>query len=359
MVSTSVATSSFGRWEMIVQQTYQNQGGNYSHVRVRGILHRSGPGTSYNNNNIAKAIRGTNSWDGSGGFSITGTASQTIIDVTFTVYHNSAGYATVNYSMDYGNTGTSAFGDPPSLSLSLTLTRIPKPPGVPPSFTRTFTAPRTIKYSWGAAATNGSTVNQYQLQVANNSAFTSGVATYATTGRSYSFTAPKVGYIVYARVRAHNGAGWGSWSSGISYDIPGLPGTPTMSPLVYTPATTVTATCNAVSGDGVSIVRYEFQYADNANFTAAKLTATANGNIRTVTVSDVTVGKTWYFRARAITSQGTGAWSSAVSVLVVCGPRILVNGVWRNTIAYVRDAGVWKVAVPYVRDDGTWKVAGG
>lgn len=41
------------------------------------------------------------------------------------------------------------------------------------------------------------------------------------------------------------------------------------------------------------------------------------------------------------------------------GPRVRHNGVWRNTVAYVRVAGVWKIAVPYVRSGGVWKIGGG
>ena len=40
------------------------------------------------------------------------------------------------------------------------------------------------------------------------------------------------------------------------------------------------------------------------------------------------------------------------------GPRVRANGVYRNTIAYVKVNGVWRLAIPYVRTAGAWKLSG-
>ena len=53
------------------------------------------------------------------------------------------------------------------------------------------------------------------------------------------------------------------------------------------------------------------------------------------------------------------ASGSIVAPRIPRGPRVRVNGVWRNTVAYVRVGGVWRIAIPYVRQSGTWRVAGG
>lgn len=41
------------------------------------------------------------------------------------------------------------------------------------------------------------------------------------------------------------------------------------------------------------------------------------------------------------------------------GPRVRHNGVWRNTMIYVRDGGRWRQAICYVRHASKWRQAGG
>ena len=355
MVYKTIDVGNYGQWRIVVQQTSQSYSDNTSKVRVIGILYNTGTVGSYANASITKQIRGEDSWDGSGGFDVPAGDSQTIIDKTFTVPHDSDGDKKVTYRVYYGATGTYTFGTPGWVEVSLTLDRIPKPPNAPSTPSRSFAAPTTMTISWGAPDNNGASIDEYQLQYDDNSRFSSPSTVSTGTSRSKAVTVG-IGKTWYFRVRARNAQGWGSWSSATSYGVPNVPNKVGALYYSYTPATTMALSWPAPGNNGATITRYLLQYADNPSFYGVKskyVTGTSTS------VSDLVVGKTWYFRVQAENSQGGGAWSDVKSYLVVCGPRVLVNGSWRNTVAYVNVNGVWKTAIPYVNVSGTYKVAGG
>lgn len=41
------------------------------------------------------------------------------------------------------------------------------------------------------------------------------------------------------------------------------------------------------------------------------------------------------------------------------GPKVKIDGEWKNTVAYMKVDGEWVIGIPYVKDDGTWKIGGG
>lgn len=216
--------------------------------------------------------------------------------------------------------------------------------------------PSTVSLSWVSPDNNGATILEYQVQYDDNTGFTSAATVSAGTAWSKSIGGLAVGRNWYFRVRARNSQGWGAWSGARGVTIPGVPAAVAAPSLVYTPATTMKISWAAPSNGGASISWYDIQYADNPSFSGVKSVATQGTS---VTVTDLTVGPTWYFRVRAKNSQGGGPWGPASSFLVVCGPQINVNGVYKNTVAYVNVNGVWKTAIPYVNVAGAYKIAGG
>ncbi|WP_263729949.1 fibronectin type III domain-containing protein [Cellulomonas sp. SG140] len=73
--------------------------------------------------------------------------------------------------------------------------------------------PDTALVSWTAPYDGGSTLTNYNVQVATDAAFTTNVQTF-TTG-ALSGLIP--GTVQYVRVRAGNAMGWGAWSSTVSF----------------------------------------------------------------------------------------------------------------------------------------------
>lgn len=97
------------------------------------------------------------------------------------------------------------------------------PPSVPTGLLLITTPPNTIKADWEApSATGGKPITGYDVQLATNAAFTTGVQlqSVGASPTDYSFTglAPAVQY--WVRVRAKNADATGDWGTAISAMIP-------------------------------------------------------------------------------------------------------------------------------------------
>lgn len=55
----------------------------------------------------------------------------------------------------------------------------------------------------------------------------------------------------------------------------------------------------------------------------------------------------------------TEVWQSQYAPRIPRGPRVNVDGVWRNTVAYVHKGDGWQIAIPYVHNGSGWQIGGG
>lgn len=206
MASVTIGVGSYGAWQGVVEQVGQSQSGNYSNVRVRGIMKNNGQGTSWGS--ASKSISGTNSWSGSGSFNVGAGASLTFIDQTFRVYHNSDGTRKVAYVITLGATGTTTFGNGGSVSVSLSLTRISERPSAPgkPSFSNAL--PTSVTVSWAASSNNGgSSIDYYLLRYWPNKDGTGSYIDHSkANNRSRTVTGLTPGQYYKFVVYAHNGS---------------------------------------------------------------------------------------------------------------------------------------------------------
>lgn len=231
---------------------------------------------------------------------------------------------------------------------------IPTAPSQPVAPNLVLHIPKSVYAWWGAPADNGAGIQYYHVE-----ALSRNDVRKAITPQTENFTwfhNLDIGETYLVRVQAENTQGRGPWSAYSEVRIPYVPnlmGAPT---LHYTPATTMLAVWTAPYDGGSGITGYDLQYSDDPNFSNYKLASTQGFS---VTVSDLTPGKYWYFRTRAKNSQGDGPWGHVASRLVVFGPRVYMNGFHKHTVPYVKHNGAWKLAIPYVKDAGTYKFAGG
>ena len=98
----------------------------------------------------------------------------------------------------------------------------------------------------------------------------------------------------------------------------------------------------------------------NANLPAGATITVASGDIW---INHATDGTLTTYLTFAVSSTNYYIGSGQVRIdatapRIIRGPRIRVNGTWRNTIAYVRVGGAWRQATPYVRVGGSWRAAG-
>lgn len=190
----------------------------------------------------------------------------------------------------------------------------------------------------------------YELQHATNSSFT-GATTLSggwATSRTISGLVPGTAY--WFRVRANSGSGWGAWSSAItqttsSYQL--------AAPSVVVQAVTADLSwSNPPTSDAPT--RYDIQVAQDANFTASLQTISSTTWANSRTVTGLKPGTQHWFRVRAGTASGMGAYSPATSVKTLSGAKIRVNGAWVDAIAYARVGGVWKQVLVQKRVGGAW-----
>jgi hypothetical protein len=142
--------------EIDIEQLSQNESQNTSYVNVRGWIKNTGSSRITHAGNITAQITGEQEWIGNRfGYDLSPGESYEFIQHSFNLVNNSDGTKTTSFTVGYGITGTSQFGDNRQVSNSLTLTRIPKRPGRPGPILFTNIHPTSITLSWTAATDNG------------------------------------------------------------------------------------------------------------------------------------------------------------------------------------------------------------
>ena len=351
----------------VIQEWRSNSQDNYSRVTVKGWIGLSSGGPSSDNSgNCKSSFTGTRSYGPVTTNFSNLTASEDwrqIVSYSWDIPHNPDGTASVNFTFNFGPTITQNLGSGGSISAGGSLWSIPRAPSKPAAPTLTYTPPTTIKANGVAPAANGSPIDLYHFLIDTNNPPQDGTQNFRTVSGGSNPTVTindlainRTYYVSYAARNAH---GWGPRSDTSSLTIGNVPGPPDITSislsngnqiaLSYTPPTNI---------GGSSISTYDIQYAPNSSFVNATLLS--NVGRTGAHTFNVAPGYDYYFRIRAVNSQGAGAWSSAYGpVKVFAGPKILYpiggTSAWRDSECYVRHEGVWKFAVPYVRVNGTWR----
>jgi hypothetical protein len=161
--NTNNAGSS-GFLTITVAQVSQNWAQNTSVVRVTGTMKNGGTGTS-TGTGVTRDISGDGSYNPAKfNFNLSPGESQDFIQHEFTVTHGSEGHAHVNFSVEFGPTGTGTFGSGSSSAVGLELDRIPKRPDRPLNFRITAKGPTTLTLQWDVPDDdNGNAIYDYDL----------------------------------------------------------------------------------------------------------------------------------------------------------------------------------------------------
>ncbi|AXH47314.1 hypothetical protein SEA_EDEN_19 [Microbacterium phage Eden] len=101
---------------------------------------------------------------------------------------------------------------------------------------------------------------------------------------------------------------------------------------------------------GGSLIRWEYQWADNAAFTGGPI-VTSNG---TSTQAGLTPGKDYWFRSRAVTNAGNGAWSSAISAKTLAAVYHSNGTAWQPVEVYQSDGSNWLPVEVYYSNGTAW-----
>ncbi|UDL14794.1 minor tail protein [Microbacterium phage Gretchen] len=156
-------------------------------------------------------------WSGAASYDFRGTNEIIVGSGSKRVYHDGNGYATISFSGAVG--GSTVIGSA-SAGGSLGLTRIPKPPGAPlisGTVGGTVLGPKnptttTMTVVFSGTTDGGSAITGWEIQYAENSAFTQNAKSVASGGTT-TITGLKPGFTYYFRARGRNGVGWGAYSA--------------------------------------------------------------------------------------------------------------------------------------------------
>jgi hypothetical protein len=161
--NTNNAGSS-GFLTITVAQVSQNWVKNTSVVRVTGTLKNGGSGSS-SVSNVTRDITGDGSYNpDKWNHNFSPGEAFDFIQHEFSMTHGANGYAHVNFTVEFGPTGTGTFGSGSSSSVGLELDRIPKAPDKPRNPRITAQGPTTLTIQWDTPFDdNGNAVYDYDL----------------------------------------------------------------------------------------------------------------------------------------------------------------------------------------------------
>jgi predicted phage tail protein len=185
---------------------------------------------------------------------------------------------------------------------------------------------KTVTLAWQRPASNGgATIDKYRVQRATS---TGGPWTTIATPTTRSHTAGGLanGTRYYFRVRAHNPAGWGPWSTIVNAVPRTVPSAP-QSLLADDEHDGLVHLAWVRASDRGAVIHY-YQVArstDQVNWTSMPTTKSTYLN-----ADGLTNGETYYFRVRAHNAAGWGPWSSIVSAVPHTVPSAPVGLWWHH-----------------------------
>lgn len=228
-------------------------------------------------------------------------------------------------------------------------------PNVPTKVTTrsmAFVSPRSLNVVWVAPSSPGAAIDagfvRWNTNNDPNSTVGGGEASVPADSNFYQITGLANATRYYVFIQSHNSQGWSVASDSLNYLIPDVPNAPVAPTLAFTPPTTVTTSFVAPSDGGSAITEYLVEYADNAVFTnLIQLNAASSPKV----ITNLIPGKSYWIRVKAINAQGTSVPSPSTPIQILSGPRVVYNGVYKTTIAYVvGDDYQWHIAIPYRRN---------
>ncbi|MBK7090630.1 MAG: hypothetical protein IPH59_02735 [bacterium] len=162
-----------------------------------------------------------------------------------------------------------------------------------------------ITLDWDDVVTSTS----YQIQIDNNSDFSSVTLDQSVAASAYAVTGLADGATFYWRVRAQNSCGYGSWSASRFFSTAcNLP----VAPNYVSPANGATGLAQPVALDWSDIagaIAYQVQVDDNSSFASTVIDQQPASS--TVSASGLTGGTVYYWRVRAQNVCGWGSWTTA------------------------------------------------
>lgn len=206
----------------------------------------------------------------------------------------------------------------------------------------------SVYVTFSDGSNGGSAITSRQIGYGTNS---STPQTTVSSNKATTITGLTPGTTYYFWARTRNAIGWSSWSGRASAKTLKVPDAPTTPLLAAVRMTSVDVAFTANGNGGSAITGFEIGYSTSSSGDPTTRVAATSP----ATVTGLTPGTTYYFRARAKNSVGWGPWSGASSIRTIAGAYVKVGAQWKLAVPYVNVGGTWKLAEPWVRSVGVWK----
>ena len=203
-----------------------------------------------------------------------------------------------------------------------------------------------MNLTWASIANTTS----YTLQRATDAGFTANLSTSSPTTNSSSVTGLTAGTDYYFRVKPEGTTQSGAWSNVETATTLQL-GTPTISATVNsTSQITTNWTTPSNAGCGGASTNYTVQRANDSAYSTG-LVSVSNQTGNSYVHTGLTVGQTYYFRVRALTTGDTSNWSNTASTSTVpnapTNVSATVNSATQITVAWTASTGATSYVIRY------------
>lgn len=229
--------------------------------------------------------------------------------------------------------------------------------GPPGSLAYTNRTSSSISYSWNDPTSSGigPAPSDFTFQVATDSGFTNLVYNSDIGNvNSKTITGLNRATTYYARVRAQNSVGYGSWSSTLAVTtlatVPDTPAAPTVSNAT---SSGFTVAWTAPNNGGSAITSYNIAISDDDFATWVAYSDT----VSPLVINDLDPGVKYKARVEAVNAIGDGLYSASSAEIQTLGGVKIWNGtIWGEGIVRVWDGTSWKVCIVRKWNGTAWIV---
>jgi hypothetical protein len=192
MASSATDSKDLGHGGMMyitIDLTGQGLASNVSYVHVKGELKNTNNGAVHGNNNVRASLYGSDFRENTFDADWSANERKVIISHDFSIYHGSDGDLIVDFSFDYGDTGTTTFGGDRNIEVHLPVPHISQPPTKPGTPSVTAITATTLALTWTAPTDHDDTaIKDYILRQYNGSAATGVFIENSGVGRTRNIT---------------------------------------------------------------------------------------------------------------------------------------------------------------------------
>ena len=222
-------------------------------------------------------------------------------------------------------------------------------------------SPYSLNWEWDAPSNSGTVgppAKNYMLQLSTDSNFASAVYSKEVGNVLWANVQNlQRGTRYYARVKAENNVGWGSWSSispvySTEHTAPDSPAAPTLSSPTTT-GLTVKWVKPAYAGSGIT--SYSVQVSKDNFATAEKTVTGIAGTATSYAMTGLKSGVMYTARVQAIAVSGNSLWSAQSAPLQTTGGvKFWTGSAWANGIVYEWTGTAWKPALVKKWNGSAW-----